>query len=292
MKGKDGIALLITVIMLAALSALILKSYTLSEKYLKDNDDIRLTAQSNRLYLDSKKILKQTLRDINSTEEYAFIFGQSFSIPSANFDITFMFRPIDNKININNILVNSKINKNIYDLLENLLISYNVVDSSFFLDLLLDTIDKDSKERTYESEIINQNIYFTNGKIYSKKHLSQIIDYYAQNRDDKNIYKIPWDKYINFNSINIDINFVSIDLLKLLLPSENINKTFKDKYYKNYKDLGISKVSKDMLKKLNIVFTTSRVSSKIKYNNSDKKFQINYIYDVNNNKTIDVKYNF
>ncbi len=292
MKIKKGIALLITVVMLAALSILVLKSYNISGKFIKDNDTIRVLAQSNRLFLDSKKIFKANFKDLNDTQAFQYLFSKPFVIPSNVFKITFIFNPVDNRVNINKILHNSKINKEIYSLLENILISYNVEDSDFFLKIVLDTIDKDNDERVYGSEIAKQNRFFSNGEIYSKEEWMQIIDYYAQNRDDKNIYKIPWSKYIGFKGNSIDINFASLQLIKFLLPNQTVDQSFKDKYYNSFKDLSVDKKRENILKKIGVVFDTSRVLAKIRYNNFNKNIDISYIYDIKYKSISDIKYTF
>ena len=292
MKTKKGIALLITVVMLATLSMLVLKSYNISGKFIKDNNTIRILAQSNRLFLDSKKIFKSNFKDLNDTQAFQYLFLKPFVIPSNVFKVTFIFNPVDNRVNINKILHNLKINKEIYSLLENILISYNVEDSDFFLKIVLDTIDKDSEERVYGSEIAKQNRFFSNGKIYSKEEWIQIIDYYAQNRDDKNIYKIPWSEYIGFKGNSIDINFASLQLIKFLLPNQTVDQTFKDKCYNSFKDLDIDKERENILKKIGVVFDTSRVLAKIKYDNFNTNINISYIYDIKYKSASDIKYTF
>ncbi len=292
MKIKRGIALLITVVMLAALSMLVLKSYNISGKFIKDNDTIRVLAQSNRLFLDSRKIFESNFKDLNDTQAFKYLFLKPFVIPSNTFKVTFIFNPVDNRVNINKILYNSKIDKEIYSLLENILISYNVEDSDFFLKIVLDTIDKDEEERVYGSEISKQDQFFSNGEIYSKEEWIQIIDYYAQSRDDKNIYKIPWSEYIGFKGNSIDINFASLQLIKFLLPNQTVDQAFKDKYYNSFKDLSVDKERENILKKIGVVFDTSRVLAKIKYDNFDKNIDISYIYDIKYRSASDIKYTF
>ena len=156
--------------MLAIFSILVLKSFSISNQFINDNNEIRLLAQSNRLLLDSKKIVKEALKDLNSTEAFEFLFLKPFVIPNQNFTLTFTFSPLDNGLNINKLSTNAKRNEDYITIFENILSSYNVQDVQFFTDLILDTIDTDETERSYGSEIILKDKFFTNSKIYSREH--------------------------------------------------------------------------------------------------------------------------
>ena len=289
---RRGVALLITLIMLSALSVLLLKSYDISGKFIEDEKDLKLIYQANRIFLDSKPLLKSVLKDVNSSEAFDFLFSKPFPVVGKNFNLTFQFYPVENSININSLLSGKTVNKDIYNIIEDILISYNVSDTDFFLKLLLDTIDEDNKERVYGSEIAAEDKFFSNSKIYSKKHLKKIMDYYYKNRDDKNIYKVPWQRYINFNSNGIDINFASLDLIKFLLPNQDTTDYFKSKYYENFTDLDIEKDREKILKKLKVKFDMDTVLAKITYENFDKQIVLEFIYDIKKGTQKRIKYKF
>jgi hypothetical protein len=289
---RRGVALLVTLIMLSALSLLLVKSYDVNSKFSNDEKELRLIYQANKISLDSKPLLKNVLKDVNSSEAFDFIFSKPFPVMGKNFNLVFQFYPVQNSININSIISGKTINKEVYDIIENILISYNVSDTDFFLKLLIDTIDSDSEERVYGSEIVVDDKFFTNSKIYSKKHLKKIMDYYYTSRDDKNIYKIPWDRYINFDTNEIDINFASLELIKLLLPNTNISNLFKEKYYEKFSDLNIDKDRENILKKLKVQFDTNKVGVNILYDNFDKKIELDFIYDIKKADISNIKYKF
>lgn len=278
--------------MLAIFSILVLKSFSISGQFINDNNEIRLLAQSNRLLLDSKKIVKEALKDINSTEALEFLFLKPFVIPNQDFTLSFSFFPLDNGLNINKLLANSKRNEEFITIFENILISYNVLDAQFLTDLVLDTLDADETERSYGSEIILQNKFFTNGKIYSKEHFDQIINHYVQIKDDKNIYKIDWRKYIRFDEDNIDINFASIELLKILLSNPYLDASFKKTYYENYDDLKIDEDKQALLKKLNVAFTTSKFLVQVVFDDYIKKVNFEFTYDKKTDAISGIKYGF
>lgn len=289
---RNGVALLITVLMLAIFSILVLKSFSISNQFINDNNEIRLLAQSNRLLLDSKKIVKEALKDINSTEALEFLFLKPFVIPNQNFTLTFSFFPLDNGLNVNKLLVNSKRNEEFITIFENILTAYNIQDVQFFTDLVLDTIDTDDTERAYGSEIILKDKFFTNSKIYSREHFDKIVNYYAQTKDDKNIYKIDWRKYIRFDEDAIDINFASIELLKVLLSNPYLDSSFKKIYYENYDDLKIDEDKQALLKKLNVTFTTSKFLIQVVFDDFIKKVNFEFTYDKKTDAISGIKYGF
>ncbi|MDD4504945.1 MAG: hypothetical protein PHE60_01055 [Sulfurospirillaceae bacterium] len=289
---KKGVALLITILILAIFSVLVLKSFSISTQVVNQNNEIRLLSQSNRLLEDSKKIVKNTLKDINSTEAYAILFSEPFVIANKNFTLTFTFSPVENGLNINSLLQNSKRNEESILVFETILSTYNVQNIQFFVDLILDTIDEDVDERSYGSEIILKDTFFTNSKIYSQKHFDKIIDYYAQVKDAKNIYKVDWGKYIRFDEDAIDVNFASIELLKILLSNPYINDAFKKTYYENYDDLKIDEDKQAFLNNLNLTFTTSRILVKVAFDDLIKKVNFKFIYDKKANTIENIKYGF
>lgn len=290
--SRNGVALLITVLMLAIFSILVLKSFSISNQFINDNNEIRLLAQSNRLLLDSKKIVKEALKDLNSTEAFEFLFLKPFVIPNQNFVLTFTFSPLDNGLNINKLVTSSKRNEDFITIFENILSSYNVQDVQFFTDLILDTIDTDETERSYGSEIILKDKFFTNSKIYSREHFDKIVNYYVQMKDDKNIYKIDWRKYIRFDEDAIDINFASIELLKILLSNPYLDSSFKKTYYENYDDLKIDEDKQALLKKLNVTFTTSKFLVQVIFDDFIKKVNFEFTYDKKTDAIEGIKYGF
>lgn len=289
---KKGIALLITILMLASISLLLIKNFSISERFIEDHTELKLLSIGNRLFLDSTVIVKKTLQDINSTEAYDFLFSMPFVFHQNSFKLTFTFSPIENRININNLLKNNQKQEEYALMIEKILISYNVQDPNYFIDLILDTLDNDTVERSYNSEIILKNRFFTNTEIQSIDHFDAIIDYYAQAKDDKNIYLINWNKFIGFSGNGIDINFASIELLRLLIDNPYLDKTFKNKYYEDYDELGLDEGKIAYLKKLNVMFSTTLFHVKVTFDDLIQNISFEYDYDKKNDTTKHIKYSF
>lgn len=133
--------------------------------------------------------------------------------------VNFQISSTHQYLNINTLATKmAKKNNDIYNNFINFLYQYNIKDPEFFVDLLLDTIDKNSEEMNSGSgsEIVLTNPVFRNGKIYNQKHFNMILDYYHSVKNDEAIYKVPFNKLISFNSNSIDINFASPQLLDMI----------------------------------------------------------------------------
>ena len=91
-----------------------------------------------------------------------------------------------------------------------------------FLDLLKDTVDKDVENRNGDdSEIILEYPTFRNTKIYNKKHLDKIIEYYYIKTGDEKIYDVTFDEIFSYTSHTIDLNFTSLDIMRILFEDAN-----------------------------------------------------------------------
>jgi hypothetical protein len=192
---KKAITLFITLVFLIAaisiVSIIIKKISSLQKGY----DFI----QTSKIIQNIELFLKKT--DMNTTIK---LFNKPifFSSKNGDFNIFIDIKPICS-ININDYLIKNKINTDIERVLDYLLEKYEIKDPAFFKDLILDTIDSDDTERSPFSEIKLANPKFQDGKIYNFKHFSQILNYYIQKTEDKNIKLIPFKDYFNFRSTQI-----------------------------------------------------------------------------------------
>lgn len=147
-------------------------------------------------------------------------------------------------LNINLITKSMKNKDNeIYNNFLSFLYQYKLRNPEFFIDLLLDTMDKDENELNSGngSEIVISDPTFRNGYIYNKKHFGSIIDYYFTKQNDEEIYNIPFDDIISFNSTSLDINFMSKELLSIIFydaDQYSLNQIAKhNNIYKSIEDL-------------------------------------------------------
>lgn len=202
-------------LLILVLMASILGIYTSYQK--KFPPDI---AQNSLLIRSVTKILDRTVKDINDSDTLQALFG-TYPLGSSDGDFvaTVNLKPLSNKININTYALKG-INPYIDLFLTNLLRYYEIQDPQFFKDLLRDTLDKDLNEREGESEIRLYDPNFANGAIYSWRHFYKILDYYAQKRDDKTIFAVPWKELIYLGPLQeesiIDCNLLSQNIVQFL----------------------------------------------------------------------------
>ena len=126
---------------------------------------------------------------------------------------------LSGKININSLIVNKKVDKNIVEFLKNIAQSYNILDISFFIALLEDTIDEDDISREAFSEISREDIRFSNSRIINNRHFRRILEYYVDIVKDKSVLKVPWEKLIYFGKTKqtvVDCDRMSKELISIL----------------------------------------------------------------------------
>ena len=211
---KKSVVLFITLSFLLVMMALLGAIFTIYHNYSKTNESVY--NQTTILIKDIVKSLQSL--DINSSDKVDNILMTiPFSSNDGDYRGMMDIKPMFNKINLNEYLNNKKENKTIDIFLNNILEKYEVADPIFFKALLLDSLDLDKEERQGYSEIILSDENFKNGALRFKS-FNKILKYYAQKRDDKNIFKIPWKKYIFFSDQNTPLicDFVDSNLTKLL----------------------------------------------------------------------------
>ena len=221
---KKGIALLITIGFIAILTALMAYMFSISNSTFENIENLESKNQNFIIYKDIKTILDERAKNLKSSEGLSvFLLG----IPST-FDkktklrLSVELQSLSNKVNINSIIIKNKQDVSIISFLKRVCEQYNVLDVTFFTNLVLDTIDEDSLSRGAMSEINQENIKFSNGRIVGKEHFDALINYYANKSGDTNILDVPWEKLIYFGALSkstIDCNRMSEELIVTLLQS-------------------------------------------------------------------------
>jgi len=267
-------ALLFTVIIIGILSAILNTVNSFSFEFYKK------IPQDSLLIKDTEKILKHISKEINSSSDLDMLFN-TFPFVSDNFKVLITISPLSSKIDVNE-LKNKKAKKHIISMLQNILTQYNIQDPQYFINLILDTLDKDTLERNPPSEICIENSTFLNGKIYNFKHFKKILFFYEKNRMDKSIYNIPWKKLFYFG----DGNIKPVDFERM--PKEI--KTALGLEEETLEALKKNPQTKKTVQNLDIIpFTKNKpYLIKVDINYSDKHI-IKLIYDINKKKAVDIE---
>ena len=276
---KKAIALFLTLIFITAIMAILGGIFAVYQKFTKDKF-YKNISQNSILIQNTKSILKTILKDINQSKIQYILNTFPISSKDGNFRALIKITPLLNRVDINEINKNSLIKK----YLENILEYYQTVDPIFFENLILDTIDKDKKERSGGSEIILKNPFFKEGKIYNYSHFKEILDYYVKFTNDKSVYKIPWQKLIFFGNGNsvIDCNIMNKNVAKFLeLKFNNIS----------CKNLKSFKENSQIMQKLNIIAFNKNINYPIKINILYSDENLTLIYDINKQRIENIKSN-
>jgi hypothetical protein len=174
--------------------------------------------------------------------------------------------------------------------METILRSYNVIDSQYLLNLILDSKDKDLIPRLNESEIALRDNSFEQGDIFSIEQFNIILRYYKQQIDDYSVDAIPWDKFIGFNGKNVDINHMSFELLRFML---NINKDELASLLKEQKPISdinvvFSPQDAKILDTFKVKIFVPIVKCRVNINVFDKAATASFIYDLVKKEARDV----
>ena len=243
-------------------------------------DIVKLFSTKVVFVKDSATLLLLTNTDINLNES------------KAGLHITIDIDSAASRLNINQILSSASTkNQPIYDIMVNILQAYNVNDIDFFLNVVMDTIDSDKKERFYQSEIILVQDDFENSRIYSHQHLSQIIAYYKEKIGDNNIDSVPWQQLIQFHSDEMDINYMPPKLLAYVLNrnEEEITLLLQDNIPISDMNTLFTQADKDKLSQVGIKVFVPHIEAKVNMKVFEREAKASFSYDLDSKKADNVR---
>ena len=213
---KKGIVLFTTLLMIMALLSVMMIFLNKTKELQNNITNEFALVQTNSVMSN----LTFYFNNIAFDEEIIF-YGSKMPFALLLNDSTLKFS-IDSEhkyLNINSLAVKLKDKSSEeYNQFIDYLYKYRVRDPEFFVDIILDTIDKDKFEINSGSgsEIVINDPIFRNGKIYSAKHFKMIVDYYFEITADKAIYDIQFNKLLTYSASSIDINFATKELLEMI----------------------------------------------------------------------------
>jgi hypothetical protein len=295
---KNGIVLLTTLMFIILITALVAVSFSNFEKMKNSSVEEKTYIQTNFLLMDTLRYIKKNkiLEDIDSPEKFKFLLDNTSYIPMEFGDYKVLIQIEDEmgKYNINSI--------NLYDnkiLFNNIRDKYKINDIDLLLFLIKHgVIDKKNKDLFSDIEMSYPyaKLYsFGKGKIVNIKHFNQILDFYYSETKDNSVYSVPWDKILRFDdpkSFKIDINYISPDLLKLIMPDindENLKLiTNNSKIIYNLEDLGLSDDDMTILKQMNVSFFEKELKFELNIISGDYSIKKEFYYDIDKKKV----YNF
>jgi hypothetical protein len=301
---KKGIALLITISLVAVIASLIGISAGILDHSFKRISNKKFLIQSNSFISGLTDVLKDASSDVNDSDSldiflsFPFVFEQK----SRDLSVDIYFTSEATGLNPNDMLEENnatrgrdkvKENENIKPSFEasfdHILTVYNVSDKILLLSMIADSVDSDLKERTTGSELALENSFFSQGRIYSIEHFNQIIDAYKHLTLDYSVDAIPWETLLSFNNKDIDFNHIESDALKAMFPEldeATLTSLTSDRVevYKDFSLLNIDSQRKKELEKLGLTFYSPQVKAWMNIRNGDNHLGVTFLYDLKNKK--------
>jgi len=204
-KRKQGIALLITLMVIASIMSIIAVSFTYLEKVQKDAGATSAIIQGDLLYNNTMAKLKQffpSKSDNSDKLELIYRTPLPLSEGKSGFSLNISCQPLmigapiswlDEGFN-KSVPEKTILTKNI---LQNIMEQYEIEEPNKLEELLLQTITgKYLQNEEYTPRIKTQK------GIISKKQFERIITDYALQYDDPKALNISWDKYFSFTKVD------------------------------------------------------------------------------------------
>ncbi|MDF1881902.1 hypothetical protein JHD50_11440 [Sulfurimonas sp. MAG313] len=219
---------MLTLFMLLAMSASLSITLALFQKNFKISAENKFRVQSAVLMVDGVNLMRSLENDIKGNPD-AFILlvqsAQELPLQVGEVDMILRIRPLNAKFNINRYERDKHFEKIYAYLLE-----YEVQRPGYILDIIEDSLDEDKDEKQYGSERVLYDPFFLQGEnsIKDNSVFLKLLDVYAKETKDINIYKVPWSDWIDFTGEFIDESFITVEMLRVLEASGGISNLLSD----------------------------------------------------------------
>ncbi len=227
MKMKKGIALLVTVLFIMAITVAIgigLKQVKVASLNVENENfmfQVSTVVEDVLNILDASKELEQVAHNKSSAELFAFISSVSFlSLENSGLKVNIHINSARSTVNVN-ALINTDghtINANRVNALKEYLSKYRV--NSGYVDILLDVMRGIREDRGYDSAIFNDKPYLYRDYIVSQKHLDEVNDFYMKTYHDNNLKNIDFTQLFYFSNdknIFIDLNYATEQIWDMMI---------------------------------------------------------------------------
>ena len=206
-KRKTGIALFITLMVIASIMSIIAVSFSYLEKVQKDAGATSALIQSNILYGNTIDVLKRFFpAGSDSSDKLALIYAMPLilSEEKSDFAVNLTCKALMVGVPLN--WLDPKESPNVpgkntlaKDILEYVINLYDIEDPNGLEETLLEAITgRPLQNINYEPRLKIQK------GIVSKQQFDRVLTNYALKYDDPNSLEIPWDKYFTF--LKVDMN--------------------------------------------------------------------------------------
>jgi len=226
MQNRSAIALMLTLFMLLAMSAALSITLALFQKNLKTFSSNKFRVQSAILMVDGVNLMRSLTKDLqDSPEAFALLVQSAEELPLniGTVDMVLHIRAKNAKFNINTYTRDKH-----YEKIYAYLLEYEVQRPGYILDMIEDTLDSDKDEKQYGSEQILYDPFFVQGEFRDYHMLLKLLDVYAKETKDINIYKVPWNAWIDFSGEFIDEAYMTVEMQRVLDASGGVSNELAD----------------------------------------------------------------
>ena len=226
-KTKRGIALFITLLVIASILSIIAVSFSYLDKVKTDAGKVSALIQGNLFYRNTTDILKKIFpRGKTDSKKLKLVYNLPIvlSEEKSGFNIDLKCEPLLSAIPI--AWLDEKFTKKTpqkldlaRDVLSKIMQQYEIKEPNSLEELILEPMSDDSQ---YQSRIKPKR------GISSKSQFNKILLNYRLKYDDENVFKVPWDKYFIFvnvsKSAKIDGEYISPELVSIIwdIPLESV----------------------------------------------------------------------
>ena len=282
-KKRSGVALLITLFFIIAITAAVGVSLMYLRKSGEELQQARFLLQSSAVIDDVLALMKQAdklgaVTDAGSLNIFLLSAGL----------IPLQLQELLVKIEVTSAMGHININaldtsKEFQEALAKYMVRFNVQDAAYFNDLLIDCMG--GYKENYNTGIFDEMPELYRERIVSRRHFEKIVDFYIRERHDNAVTKVPWEELIRFDDANataIDANYITPALWQMLIPGleeEHAKELASGEVtYNSLEDIDVSPDNRTALSKFGLSFyqPTVHLDVEILENNSSAKVAFDY----------------
>jgi hypothetical protein len=302
MKFKRGVALLITLLFIMAITVSIGIGFKYVNDATKELSKEKFLYQSKIIIEDILNILKRSDELNNAFKDNSvnglYVFLREYEhIPfsSADVDVSIQIKSARAKFNINNLSdTNGSVNIIKSDALREYFSRYGV--NNFYVDILLDNMMGIQKDNTYNSDIFIKKPYLFRDYIASRKHLKQINDFYKELYHDDYLKNIKFEQLFYFSEKRdtaIDVNYASAELWEMILGATKeraLQLVAGSGNYTDLQSLNLSDEEVDALNRFKISYFEPYLYIIVEIMRNNEKAKVSFEYNVEAKKGFDFTY--
>ena len=221
-KTKRGIALFITLLVIASILSIVAVSFSYLEKVQKDASKISALIQANILYKNTTEILKNFFPKGKTDDkklQMIYTLPLMLNEPKSGFNINLKCNPLLVAVPIK--WLDEKFTKKKIDRLElarkvltAILEKYEIEEPNKLEEMIISKVTgENQQDREYQPRIKQPK------GIFSKKEFYKLLLDYRMRYDDAKVFKIPWDKYFVFIDVTdkavIDGDYITAELISI-----------------------------------------------------------------------------